>query len=47
MEDLLKMEDSINIETNSGGRTKFMVGGLLIFAAIVYLIATATMGNQT
>jgi cytochrome c-type biogenesis protein CcmE len=29
-----------------GGRVKFLVGGFLILAAIVYLIATATLGNQ-
>ena len=29
-----------------GGRAKFLVGGFLILAAIVYLIATATLGNQ-
>lgn len=41
------MEASMDFDnTRSGGRTKFIVGGLLIFAAIVYLIATATMGNQ-
>lgn len=40
------MEASMDYETVSGGRTKFIVGGLLIVAAIVYLIATATMGNQ-
>ncbi len=28
-----------------GGRTKFLVGGFLLLAAIVYLIATATLGN--
>ncbi|HUF39717.1 MAG TPA: cytochrome c maturation protein CcmE [Anaerolineales bacterium] len=33
-------------EGPGGGRTKFMVGGILILAAIVYLIATATLGNQ-
>ena len=33
-------------EGGSGGRTKFLVGGFLILAAIVYLIATATLGNQ-
>ncbi len=40
------MEASIDYESSSGGRTKFIVGGLLIVVAIVYLIATATMGNQ-
>jgi cytochrome c-type biogenesis protein CcmE len=30
----------------SGGRTKFLVGGFLILGAIIYLIATATLGNQ-
>ena len=38
-----------SIEMNegaSGGRTKFLVGGLIILAAVVYLIVTATMGNQ-
>jgi cytochrome c-type biogenesis protein CcmE len=29
-----------------GGRMKFLIGGGLILAAIVYLIATATLGNQ-
>ena len=41
------MAASIDIQEGaSGGRTKFLVGGLLILAAVVYLIATATMGNQ-
>lgn len=41
------MEASMDYDqSGSGGRTKFIIGGLLIVAAIVYLIATATMGNQ-
>ena len=41
------MEASIDInEAGSGGRVKFLVGGLVIVAAVIYLIATATMGNQ-
>ena len=31
--------------TRSGGRTKFIVGGLLIVAAIVYLIVSSTQAN--
>ena len=41
------MEASMDInEAGSGGRIKFLVGGLVIVAAVIYLIATATMGNQ-
>ena len=41
------MTASMDIQDGgSGGRTKFLVGGFLILGAIIYLIATATLGNQ-
>lgn len=36
------MEGSINPESGSGSRMKFIVGGLLILAAVIYLIVSAT-----
>jgi cytochrome c-type biogenesis protein CcmE len=39
------MEEPITTQTNRGGRAKFIVGGLLIFAAIVYLIFSSTQAN--
>ncbi|GAB4580249.1 MAG: hypothetical protein Fur0022_29880 [Anaerolineales bacterium] len=36
------METTIDAQTGSGGRMKFIVGGLLILAAVVYLIVSAT-----
>ncbi len=36
------METSLDAETSSGGRMKFIVGGLLIMAAVIYLIVSAT-----
>jgi cytochrome c-type biogenesis protein CcmE len=36
------METSMDVQTGSGGRMKFIVGGLLIIAAVIYLIVTAT-----
>ena len=32
-------------ETSSGGRAKFIIGGLLIFAAVVYLIISSTQAS--
>jgi cytochrome c-type biogenesis protein CcmE len=29
-----------------GGRTKFLVGGLILLAGVIYLIATSLLGNQ-
>lgn len=39
------MEETINAQTASGGRAKFIFGGLLIFAAIIYLIYTSTQAS--
>jgi len=32
-------------QTNPGSRTKFIIGGLLIFAAVVYLIVSSTQAS--
>lgn len=39
------MEDLQEAQSGSGGRTKFIVGGLLIVAAIVYLIYSSTAAS--
>ncbi len=39
------MEQNVAVQTNSSGRTKFLLGGLLIVAAIVYLIVSSTQAN--
>jgi len=39
------MEQVVEARTRSGGRIKFYIGGLLIFAAVVYLIVTSTRAN--
>ncbi|NJN45023.1 MAG: cytochrome c maturation protein CcmE [Anaerolineae bacterium] len=36
------METTMDEQVSSGGRMKFVVGGLLILAAVIYLIVTAT-----
>ncbi|NUM44208.1 MAG: cytochrome c maturation protein CcmE [Anaerolineales bacterium] len=36
------METSLDVPQNATGRMKFIVGGLLIIAAVVYLIVSAT-----
>ena len=38
------MSESSRVEVSAGsaGRTKFIIGGLLIFVAVIYLIASAT-----
>ncbi len=38
-------EGSVSTQANSGGRMKFIVGGLLIVAAIIYLIVTSTQAS--
>lgn len=38
-------EGSVSTQANSGGRIKFIVGGLLIVAAIIYLIVTSTQAS--
>ena len=40
-----EVEQSVSTQTSSGGRAKFIVGGLLIGAAIVYLIVTSTQAS--
>lgn len=40
-----EVEQSVSTQTSSGGRAKFIVGGLLIVAAIVYLIVTSTQAS--
>jgi cytochrome c-type biogenesis protein CcmE len=39
------MENTLKPRSTSGGRTKFIVGGLLIVAAIVYLIVSSTKAS--
>jgi cytochrome c-type biogenesis protein CcmE len=39
------MEETIATETRSGGRAKFIIGGALIVAAIIYLIITSTQAS--
>lgn len=39
------MEQSATLQTGSANRMKFMVGGLLIIAAVVYLIVSSTTAN--
>ena len=36
------MDTTLESQTTTGGRMKFIVGGLLIIAAVIYLIITAT-----
>lgn len=39
------LENSAHSQASSGGRAKFIIGGLLIVAAIVYLIVTSTQAS--
>ncbi|HJW90048.1 MAG TPA: cytochrome c maturation protein CcmE [Anaerolineales bacterium] len=39
------MEKNIQPEARTSGRAKFIIGGLLIVAAVVYLIVTATQAS--
>jgi cytochrome c-type biogenesis protein CcmE len=39
------MEQQTTLPAKSGGRAKFIIGGLLIVAAIVYLIVSSTQAN--
>ena len=39
------LENSAPSQASSGGRAKFIIGGLLIVAAIVYLIVTSTQAS--
>ena len=39
------MEDNMDTQSGSGGRAKFVIGGLLIVAAIVYLIYSSTAAS--
>jgi len=39
------MGESSSPQTNPGSRTKFIIGGLLIFAAVVYLIVSSTQAS--
>jgi cytochrome c-type biogenesis protein CcmE len=39
------VEQTARIETGSAGRTKFLIGGLLIVAAIAYLIISSTQAS--
>jgi len=39
------LEGSVSTQASSGGRVKFFVGGLLIVAAIIYLIVTSTQAS--
>lgn len=39
------MEETGTTRADAGGRVKFLIGGLLIFAAVVYLIASSTQAS--
>jgi cytochrome c-type biogenesis protein CcmE len=39
------MDQTAGVETSSAGRMKFIVGGLLIIAAVVYLIVSSTRAS--
>lgn len=39
------MEQSATLHTGSAGRMKFLVGGLLIVAAVIYLIVSSTQAS--
>ena len=39
------IEEPIPSQSGSGGRAKFIIGGLLIVAAVVYLIVTSTQAS--
>ena len=39
------MGEASNGQTNSGNRAKFLIGSLLIFAAVVYLIVSSTAAS--
>jgi cytochrome c-type biogenesis protein CcmE len=39
------MEQLIKLRSVSGGRVKFIIGGVMILAAVVYLIASSTKAN--
>ena len=41
----MEQDVSSTMETSSGGRAKFIIGGLLIFAAVVYLIISSTQAS--
>jgi cytochrome c-type biogenesis protein CcmE len=43
--DAQEMEGTTSTQTSTGGRAKFIVGGLLIVAAIIYLIVTSTQAS--
>lgn len=40
------METTMDTQTGAGGRMKFIIGGILIIAAVIYLIASATVATQ-
>lgn len=39
------LEQAVSTQASSGGRAKFIVGGLLIVAAVIYLIVTSTQAS--
>jgi len=39
------MEQTTTLQTNSGNRVKFIIGGLLIVAAVIYLIVSSTQAS--
>jgi cytochrome c-type biogenesis protein CcmE len=39
------MEEAVEAHPRSGGRVKFIIGGVLIFAAIIFLIISSTRAN--
>lgn len=39
------MEQNAAVQSNTAGRSKFILGGLLIVAAVIYLIVSSTQAN--
>jgi cytochrome c-type biogenesis protein CcmE len=39
------MEETMDVQPRSGSRAKFLVGGLLIVAAVIYLIVSSTQAS--
>lgn len=39
------MEQNAAVQSNTAGRSKFILGGLLIIAAVIYLIVSSTQAN--
>lgn len=39
------MQNAVSTKPATGGRAKFFIGGLLIFAAVIYLVVSSTQAN--